>query len=92
MNRLPSCDRTTQRSEMAVYASLGLAAVVMISLALVQTTKYVAGSDQIAAALSPQSAALATTTPAGGGKTILTNAAKPPGARATAPAVSPDKV
>ncbi len=90
MNQLPGCDRTTQRSETAVYASLGLAAVLMVALALVQTSKYVAGSDRIAAALAPQPAALATT--ADVGKNVVTNTAKPAGERANVPVPAPDKV
>lgn len=65
------------RSELAVFAGLGLAVVMMIALALVQTTKFVAGSDRIAAALSGRQASLAGTVPAAAGRTIATNLAMP---------------
>lgn len=52
MNRLPCCDLTTQRSELAVFASLGFVGVMMVALAAAQMTKFVAGSDRMTAALA----------------------------------------
>lgn len=92
MTRLPSVDRTTQQSELAVFASLGLAGVVMVALALIQTTKYVAGSDRIAAALASPPTVFTTALPSDPAKPGVTNAATPAGERASAPAVAPDKV
>ena len=92
MTRLPSVDRTTQQSEMAVFASLGLAAVLMISLALIQMTKFVACSDRIAAALTLQPAGFAGVSPEADGKIVFTNTVWPAGERANAPAGSPDQV
>ena len=42
MHRLPFCDRTTARLETTVFASLSLAAVVMVVLAASQVTGAVA--------------------------------------------------
>ena len=70
MNRLPCFDQTTQRLEAAVFASLGFAGVLMVSLALVETSRFVANHDQIAAALSKPQELLAAT-PAGGGTTVV---------------------
>lgn len=92
MTRLPCGGRTTQQSELAVFASLGLAGVLMISLALLQMTKYVAGSDRIAVALMLQPAGLVGVSPRDDGKMVLTNTVRPVGERANAPAGSPDRV
>jgi hypothetical protein len=46
MNRLPCCDRTTRRSETAVFASLGLAGLISISVAASAFVKFVGGSDR----------------------------------------------
>jgi len=92
MNRLPSCDETTRRSELAVFGGLGLAVVMMVSLALVQTAKFVAGSDRIAAALSERQESLANTAPAGGGKTVATNVVSPASPRANVRTATPGKV
>jgi hypothetical protein len=77
---------------LAVFASLGVAALIMLSLALVQTTKFVAGSDRIAAALSERQESLATTAPANDGKTIATNATLPAAQQAGARTRTPGKV
>ena len=58
MNRLPGCDRTTHRSELAVFASLGLAGALMVALALAQMSQFVADSEHVTAALTPQRAPL----------------------------------
>lgn len=58
MNRLPSYDRGTRRSEMAVFLSLGLAGLATLSLAAAEMARFVAGSDRIVAALSAPPAAV----------------------------------
>lgn len=90
MNRLPCCDRTTRRSELAACASLGLAGVMMVALAVVQMTKFVAGADQIAAAVQSPQAALAGA--AREIKAVVTNTVESPAQRAAVPAVIPGKV
>jgi len=77
---------------LAVFAGLGLATVMMVALALVQTTKFVAGSDRIAAALSGRQESLASTAPTHDGKTIATNVAAPAAQQAGARARTPGKV
>ena len=52
MNRLPGHDQTTQRSELLVFASLGFAGVMLIALAAVQMTEFVASRDRMVAALT----------------------------------------
>ena len=84
MNRLPSWDRTTRRSELAVFASLGLAGVLMVALAAAQMTKFVAGSDRLAAALAGRAESLAVATPAENGRAVATNLLRPADARAAA--------
>lgn len=56
MNRLPGDDQTTQRSELLVFASLGFAGVMLIALATVQMTEFVASRDGVVAALTVPSA------------------------------------
>ena len=90
--RLPGGDRTTQRLETAVFTSLSLAAGLTIGMALVEVTKFVAGSGQIAAALSARQQSLAAAPPAPGGKNAVTNAVAPAGSRAGASRLSPGKV
>jgi hypothetical protein len=88
MNRLPCCDRTTQRSELAVFASLGFAGVVMVALALVQMTRFVASADQVAAAVQMRQAA-PTAAAARDSKIVVTNAVE---TRTAGPGMAPDKV
>ena len=90
MNRLPGCDRVTRRSEVAVFLSLGLAGVTMISLALTQMTRFVTGSDRIAAALSAPAAVAET--PVQVGKPQLTNGTANPVPRTAGQALGPGKV
>lgn len=92
MTRLPSSDRLTQHAELAVFASLGLAGVLTVSLALIQVTKYVAGGDQVAVVLGGPPTASTTAFPADAAKPSVTNAANPTGERASTPTVAPDKV
>ena len=80
------------RSELAVFASLGVAAVIMLSLTLVQTTKFVAGSDRIAAALSGRQESLAQTAPTNDGKTVATNVTLPATQQAGTRTRTPGKV
>jgi hypothetical protein len=91
MNRLPGCDRTTARSEMALFASLGLAGLLMVALATVEMSGFVAGSDRIAAALNGQPS-VATAEPDGGSKTAATNRVSPATERANVPLQVPGKV
>jgi hypothetical protein len=84
MNRLPCCDRTTHQSELAVFASLGLAGVIMVALALAQMSQFVAGSDRMTAALTVRRAPLATATPV----EIRLNGATNLSGRADAPAAT----
>ena len=58
--------------EMAVFAGLGFAGVFMLSLALIETSRFVAGSDQIAAALANPRESLAAAS-ANGGNAVATN-------------------
>ena len=90
--RLPAGDHTTRQAETAVFASLGLAALLMILMALVEAHKFVAGSSQIAAALNAKQKSLAAAPPAPEGKIIATNAVVPGRRPAGTPATSPDKV
>jgi hypothetical protein len=55
MNRLPFSDRTTCRSELAVFASLGFAGVLMVALATSQMARLVGGGDQISAGIEAAS-------------------------------------
>jgi hypothetical protein len=57
MNRLPFSDRTTFRSESAVFASLGFAGVLMVVLATSQITKIAGGGDRITSGLAASSLA-----------------------------------
>jgi hypothetical protein len=57
MNRLPVSDRTTCRSELAVFASLGFAGVLMVALATSQATRLTGGGDHIATGLEAASLA-----------------------------------
>lgn len=50
MNLLPGLDGATRRSELAVFISLGFAGVLMVALAAVQMTRFVADSDRMGAA------------------------------------------
>lgn len=93
MNRLPCYDRTTRRAERAVFASLGLAAIVTIALAVSDAARFISARDCIAAALSVKPApALARKGPQHEANTTLTNAtSNQTGRRPTAP-VAPGKV
>jgi hypothetical protein len=57
MNRLPFSDRTTCRSELAVFASLGFAGVLMVVLATSQVTRLTGSGDHIATGLEAASLA-----------------------------------
>ena len=65
-----------------MFASLGLAGVMMVAMAAAQMTKFVAGSDRITAALAIQRAPLAVATPADASRTGTTNASRPADAHA----------
>jgi len=92
MNCLPSGDRTTQRSELAVFASLGLAGVMVVLLAVSQTSRFVADSDRIGAALAGRPASPLLASPADDSQSIVTNKAAPGQYRAAASASSPGEV
>ena len=64
----------TRRSELAVFASLGLAGIVMVVFAAAQMTKFVAGSDRMTAALAGRTGSLAVATLAEESRTGGTNA------------------
>jgi len=81
MNRLPCCDRTTRRSEVAVFLSLGLAGAMMVAMAATQMTRFVAGSDRIAASLAAQSSPALGGAHTAAGRRPMTNA------QASAPAL-----
>ncbi len=51
MHTLPGFDRTTRRSEFAVFVTLGLAGVLLVGLALAQMTEFVAERDPHVGAL-----------------------------------------
>jgi hypothetical protein len=84
MNRLPGGDPTTRWSESVVFASLGLAGVLMVALAAAQMTKFVAGSDRVAAALAGRPASLAVATPADDALAVATDVSGPVDSRAAA--------
>ena len=73
MNRLPCIDRTTRRSETAVFASLALAGIASIVFATSAVVKFVDGSDRIVAELSGNADAVACKTPVAGAPATLTN-------------------
>jgi len=85
MNLLPSCDRTTQRSELAVFLSLGLAGVMMILLATAQMTSFVAGSDLLNAALTGRPAPLMAPAQADANGAGVTNVSGPRAVGASVP-------
>ena len=84
MNRLPGCDLTTRRSELAVFASLGLVGVMMVAFAVTQMTKFVSGSDRMTAALAGPTVSLAIATLAEESQTGATNVNASAAARAAA--------
>ena len=92
MNRLPCCDRTTHRSELAVFASLGLAGVMMVALALAQMSQFVAGGDRMTAALTIQDAPLATAAKAEVSLNVATNVNRRAEARAATRGLSNGKI
>jgi len=65
--------------------------VLMVSLAVVQMTKFVAGADRVAAAVQVRQAALADAA-AREAKTTVTNTVNAESQRAAAPAIIPGKV
>ena len=73
MTRLPCCDRTTVRSELAVFASLGLAGVMMVALALFQVTWEVTGGSHQDAARAGWTKSSAVPTTAGAVQPAATN-------------------
>ncbi len=82
MNRLPCCDRTTGRSELAVFASPGSPGVMIVALAAAQMTKFVAGSDRMTAALAGQTEPLAVATAAMDNRNVATKVSGPADSRA----------
>ena len=92
MNRLPCCDLTTRRSELVVFASLGLVGVMMVAFAATQMTKFVAGSDRMTAALAGRTGSLAVATLAEESRTGGTNASGPAAARAAVRHRIPGKI
>jgi hypothetical protein len=77
---------------LAVFTVLGLAAVLMASFALVQATRFVIGSDSIAAALARHDTSLANSAPTSAGKPVVTNVAAPASARSSTRTADPGKV
>jgi hypothetical protein len=51
MKVLPGFDRTTERSEFAVFVTLGLAGVMLVGLALAQMTEFIGERDPLLGAL-----------------------------------------
>ena len=82
MNRLPCCDRTTHRLEFAGFASLGLAGVMMVALALAPMSGFVTGRDRMAAARAGQAAPVMAPASADATWASATNVNRPPAARA----------
>ena len=59
MNRLPSYDCQTSRSELRFFLGLGLAAITIIAITGVDAARFSSRRQEIAAALSDQTTALA---------------------------------
>lgn len=59
MNRLPTSDRATQRAELGAFAGLALAGVAIIAMAGAQMTRFAAGREAVAEALTAPSAVAA---------------------------------
>jgi hypothetical protein len=92
MNRLPCCDQTTRRSELAVFASLGLAGVMLVVFAAAQMTKFVAGSDRLTAALADRAESPAVVTPADDSRSAATDVSAPANSRAASPDLATGKI
>lgn len=92
MNRLPRLDRTTRRSEAAVFASLGLAGIISISFATSAFVKFVSGSDRVVQVLSTNPYGVAHKSPDKNASPALTNTTVFQGQRATPKPAAPDKV
>lgn len=88
--RLPAGDPPTQCSEAAVFASLGLVAVLTISFALLEMTRFVAGSPSIATALTRAPRTVAVIAPATAPNAV-TNLVQPHNDRVAARPTPPNK-
>jgi len=51
MNRLPGCDNQTHRAEGAVFATLGLVAVILVSIAVADAFRFASQREAIVATL-----------------------------------------
>lgn len=60
-------------SELTVFASLGLAGVLVVALAAARMTKFVTGSDRMTTALAGRAFSLAVTKPADERRAVVTN-------------------
>ena len=92
MNRLPCIDRTTRRSETAVFASLALAGIVSIVFTAGAVMKFVEGSEHVVAALSGKPCCVMHKTPATEAPATLTNVTTLGGQRLPIAAAAPGKV
>jgi len=92
MKRLPDYNQNTRRAELAVFLSLGAAAILTIAFAVSDMLDFVGGSGQITAALSAKPAVIVRSANGNEGKNSLTNLTATEAPPIPEPAAAPDKV